>query len=291
MSGDPTSMAPETACRRLLGQLQGRTIMLVGGSDTGKTRLSLYLVEQLAAAGGTVGLVSADMGQPSMGVPTCLGLALGEPWDRAAALWFVGDASPRGNLLPTVAGTARLVRLARAQGAQSVVIDTTGLVGGPQGRVLKYHKALLAGVDRTLALQRSSELEEMLGVLGGICPVIYRLRPANQARDRSPLERKSLREARYQGHFQGGEVCEYDPGRLVGPDWTAGPSYGRGELARGTVVGLLDPRGFCLGLGIIEELLPRRLRVYSACGDPQSVTRLQVGRVRLDRHAAFSEMH
>jgi len=290
MSSDPTSTAPEAACRQLLGQLQGRTIMLIGGSDTGKTRLSQYLVEQLSATAGTVGLVSADMGQPSTGVPTCLGLALGEPWDRAAALWFVGDVSPRGNLLPTVAGTARLVRLARAKGAQSVVIDTTGLVGGSQGRVLKYHKALLAGVDRTLALQRSSELEEMLGVLGGICPAIYRLRPANQARDRSPLERKSLREARYQGHFQDGDVGEFDPCRLLGPDWTAGPSFGRGELACGTVVGLLDSRGFCLGLGIIEELLPRRLRVYSACKDPESVARLQVGRVRLNRHADYAEM-
>jgi polynucleotide 5'-kinase involved in rRNA processing len=265
--------------------------MLVGGSDTGKTRLSLYLVEQLAAAAGTVGLVSADMGQPSLGVPTCLGLALSEPWHRAAALWFVGDVSPRGNLLPTVAGTARLVRLARAKGAQSVVVDTTGLVGGVQGRVLKYHKAVLAGVDRTLALQRSSELEEMLSVLGGVCPAIYRLRPAAQARDRSPLERKLLRQTRYREHFLCGDVFEFDPGRLVGLDWTAGPSYGRGEPAPGTVVGLLDPSGFCLGLGIIEELFPRRLRVYSAWKDAESVMRVQVGRVRLDRHADFSEMH
>jgi len=289
VSDDLASHAPETACGRLVDQVRGRTVMVVGGSDTGKTRLSQYLVGRLAVAAGPVGLVSADMGQPSVGVPTCLGLALGPPWDRPAALWFVGDLSPRGNLLPAVVGTARLVQRARAEGAQSVVIDTTGLVGGAQGRILKYHKALLAGVDRTVAIQQGRELEEMLGLLG-ICPAIHRFRPAAQARDRSPLERKAYRQARYQVHFQGGEVFEFDPCRLVGADWTAGPSCGPAQPAPGTVVGLLDRGGFCFGLGMIEEPRPDRLLVYSAWKDRAAVTRLHVGKVRLDRQAAYAEI-
>ena len=290
MSDDPASLAPQTACGRLVDQVRGRTVIVVGGSDTGKTRLSQYLVERLAAAAGPVGLVSADVGQPSVGVPTCLGLALSPPWDRPAALWFVGDLSPRGNLLPTVVGTARLVQRARAEGAQSVVIDTTGLVGGAQGRILKYHKALLAGVDRTVAIQQGRELEEMLRLLSGICPAIHRFRPAAQARDRSPLERKAYRQARYQVHFQGGELSEHDPGRLVRPDWTACASRGPAQPALGTVVGLLDLGGFCLGLGTVEELRPDRLLVYSAWKDPAAVTRLQLGKVRLNCQAAYSEI-
>ncbi|SRR6266404_1107565 len=40
-------------------------------------------------------LVSADMGQASVGVPACLGLSLSRPWITVTALWFVGKLSAR----------------------------------------------------------------------------------------------------------------------------------------------------------------------------------------------------
>ncbi len=130
---------PESTREDVLPGLRGRTAMLVGATGVGKTTLARSLASALSASAGPVALVSADMGQQSVGVPTCIGLSLGEPWDRATAMWFVGDITPRGNLLPTVVGTAMLAQRARAEGARTMIIDTTGMVGDPLGPLLKYH--------------------------------------------------------------------------------------------------------------------------------------------------------
>jgi polynucleotide 5'-kinase involved in rRNA processing len=223
-------------------------------------------------------------------VPTCLGLALTEPRNRPAALWFIGDTSPRGNLLPTVVGTARLVQRAQAEGVQTVLIDTTGLVDGALGRVLKYHKALAAGVDQVVAIQRVSELEAILTLLDGVGPTIHRVGPSPRARDRGPDERKAYREARYQEHLHDGRVLRLDPRCLVAPDWKPGPCPGRQQPAIGTLVGLLDREGFCLGLGTIEQIQSDRLLVYTTWKDPETVALIQVGTVRLNRREGWSEI-
>lgn len=291
MSGDlPSTIAPDKVWDGLLDRLSGRTVLVIGGPGTGKTRLSEYLVRRLTGEAGLVGHLSADMGQPAVGVPTCLGLALTESQTEPTALWFIGDVSPRGNLLPTVVGTGRLAQRARAEGAQTVVIDTTGLVDGPLGRLLKYHKALAAGVDRVVAIQRGCELEPTLALLDRICPVIYRLQPVHQAENRSPLERKAYREARFREHLHCANVLSFDRCRLVGLDWAPGAFQGPRQPPPGTLVGLLDRNGFCLALGMIEDAQADRLLVYTPLKDPEHVACLQLGKMRLNRAAGFSEI-
>jgi polynucleotide 5'-hydroxyl-kinase GRC3/NOL9 len=223
------------------------------------------------------------MGQASVGVPCCLGLSLGPAWDEPAALWFIGATSPVGHLLPAVAGTARLARRARAEGVRTLLVDTTGLVAGPVGRVLKYHKAVAVGADRVIALQRAAELEPLLALLEGPCPVVHRLAPAPEAHDRSPAERKSYREARFRAHLHGGSLLPFDPGQLLGPDWTLGWGPAAAAALPDTVVGLLDAEGFCLALGVLEEGGPDRIGVHTAWRRPGAVARIQLGRLRLTR--------
>jgi len=266
---------------QLRARLDQGTVLLIGQPGLGKTWFVRHLAEQLAAEGQNVGILSTDMGQTSFGVPTCLGLSLVPPWQQPAALWFIGDTTPVGNLLPTVIGTAQLVERARRQRVQTLLIDTTGLVHGPLGRVLKYHKAVAIGVDHLVALQRSSELEPLLALLHGHCRSIHRLRPAPEARDRSPSERKQYREARFQAHLRGGDILEFDPGRLLNLNWALGPSSERALPSPGTVVGLLNREGFCLGLGLLEEVQLDRLLVFTSWRDRDAITWVQVGKVQL----------
>jgi polynucleotide 5'-hydroxyl-kinase GRC3/NOL9 len=267
----------------LRDRLDRGTALVIGSPGLGKSHLVRFLAAEWAARGRRVGLLSADMGQAMVGPPACQGLALAPPWQEAAALWFVGDTTPTGNLLPAVVGAARLAERARREGAEVVLIDTTGLAVGPLARVLKYHKALAVGADHVVAVQRDVELEPLLAMLEGPCPAIHRLAPVAPAFNRDPLERKASREARFLVHLQGGAVVDFPPARLIGLDWAPDP-LSRGQFPTpGTVVGLLDHQGFCLALGVIEEARPSRLAVYTAWRNAQAVNRVQLGRLRLSR--------
>ena len=287
MSEDAPSSTPEATWNHILDQAKGRTVMVIGAVGTGKTRLAGRLVKDLGEKAGPIGFVAADMGQPAIGVPTCLGLSMPGLQDPPAALWFIGDVSAQRNLLPMIVGTARLADRARSQGAQTVIIDTTGLAEGPVARALKYHKALAARVDCLLALERQRELEETIALLGTICPVVHRLPPEPEAVDRSRAERKAYRETRYREHFQGGKIRCVDRVFVFGPDWA--PPCGEDRPVPGTVVGLVSREGFCLGLGLVKDAEAGRALVYTACEHLDAVAAVQLGKLRLDREAEFAE--
>jgi polynucleotide 5'-hydroxyl-kinase GRC3/NOL9 len=279
-SGTP-SVLPIPAWERLCTGLDKGTVLVIGKPGLGKTCLVRYFAEQLAAQGRMVGVLCTDMGQASVGVPTCLGLSLTPPWREPAASWFIGDTTPVGNLLQTVVGTVRLVEYSRQQQVPILLIDTSGLVDGSLGRVLKYHKAVAIRADHLVAIQRDAELEPLLALLQGVCRTIHRLAPAAEACDRSPSERKHYRETRLQAHFREGVTLEFRPNQLLSLDWMPGPSAERSRPLPGTVVGLLDRQGFCLGLGLLEEIRPDRLPVFTSWRDPEAVSWVQIGKVRL----------
>ena len=252
--------------------------MVIGGPGTGKSHLARYLAENVRRTRGRVGLISADPGQPSLGVPTCAALALEPPWKTPEAMWFVGDVSPRGHLLQTVVGTARLAARARDGGAATAVIDPSGLAQGALGSLLKYHKAVAAGVDEVVAIQLDAELEPLLALLSGPCRAIHRLAPVAEATDRSRDERRAYREARFRAHLTGGRTHSFARDRLIDVDWSLGS-----EPAAGTVVGLIDRAGFCLGIGLLEPVRRGALAVYARWRRWSAVEWVQVGRPRLTR--------
>jgi polynucleotide 5'-hydroxyl-kinase GRC3/NOL9 len=84
---------------------------------------------------------------------------------REDALWFVGSTSPEGHLLQVVTAVESLYRMAREAGTDLVVVDSSGLVSGVHGQVLKYHKVELLRPDLVVGLQRGEELLPLLGVI------------------------------------------------------------------------------------------------------------------------------
>ena len=149
------------------------TVVLVGGLDTGKSTLSRSLLTSAAAAGRPAAYLDADVGQKTVGPPATVGLKhVRAPTDlepdlfgEADALSFVGSTSPEGHLLPVLAGVATLHRKAMAEGADFVVVDTSGLVSGVYAQILKYHKVELLRPDLVVGLQRGEELLPLLGVI------------------------------------------------------------------------------------------------------------------------------
>lgn len=149
------------------------TVVLVGGLDTGKSTLSRALLRAAVAAGRPSAFLDADVGQKSVGPPATITLKQIRSQDDleadrfalADALSFVGSTSAEGHLLAVLAGVATLHRRARADGAEFVVLDTSGLVSGIYGQILKYHKIELLLPDLVVGLQRGEELLPLLGVI------------------------------------------------------------------------------------------------------------------------------
>jgi len=266
----------------LSGALGEGVVMVVGAGGSGKTHLARWLV---AHAATRAALVSADIGQPSVGVPGCLGLALRRPWTAPAAMWFVGDVAFGGHLLPVVVGTARLVARAAA-GASLVVVDTSGLVAGALGRLLKWHKALAIGARHVVALERADELEALLAPLGRLASV-HRVPPVDVARERSRDERRAWREARFREELRDAAVHRFERSRVLGTDWSAGLPPGR-DVAPRTLAGLLDRDGFCRSVGVVDAVRARTIDVAARCDDPAAVAWVQLGTLRVDERGVES---
>lgn len=234
------------------------TIVLLGGIDTGKTSFGLSVAEAARAQGIAVGYVDADVGQSTIGPPTCVGLKLcqgleGVDADSVAIadeLAFVGSTSPEGHLLPQVASTARLVAHARAAGCEIVIVDTSALISGVYAELLKYYKLDLIRPTSVVGFQRGLELDPILGVVSRFFPVdVAVLKVETEVVERSAEERLSAREERLASYFQPPlsrwrvKTTVFMP--ALPPET---------DLAKldGLVVGLEDGKGTCKGIGLLE---------------------------------------
>jgi polynucleotide 5'-hydroxyl-kinase GRC3/NOL9 len=199
-----------------------RVMLVIGETDTGKTHFTTFLASALLARGDAVAVVDADLGQSDIGPPTTVGLGrVRLPVERLAdaevvGLYFVGSTSPQGHLLPTVLGTRVMAQRALRLGFDRVIVDTSGLVQGELGRLLKQHKIDLVEPELVLCLQRTGECEHILRPYGtGDRPAVLRLAPSAATRRRSQDERRQHRERSLQAYFAGARAVSLDLSRVI----------------------------------------------------------------------------
>ncbi len=197
---------------RTLTASEGRLVVLVGGVDSGKTTFAAFLVNFFLASGITCAVVDADVGQSSIGPPGTIGLGFPDREVGAldevplAAFYFVGAISPQGHLLPCVVGTKRMVELALSGRLgpvpQKVVVDTTGLVHGRTGRVLKEYKLELLQPDHIVFFERRGELGSLARAWAERCRT-HRLRVGAEVGRKTIPVRATRREEKWRSYFQG----------------------------------------------------------------------------------------
>lgn len=263
------------------------TVVTIGGLDTGKSTLSRMIARVALEAGRRCAYLDADLGQKTIGPPATVTLKLlGSPEElepqrmrEPDALAFVGSTSPQGHLLPLVVGVAAMLRRAVEAGAELTVIDTSGLVTGIYGQLLKYHKLELIRPDVVVGLQRGEELAPLLGVVRrffGAEVVSLAVHP-----DVQPLsveQRAENREQSMRAYFAG------EPHR-----WRIKPTvfmpalpplFDLAQLDR-LVVGLSDGEGSYPGIGYLEHSAEEDvLRLISPVAE--APTALRLGSVRLE---------
>lgn len=265
------------------------TVVLVGGLDTGKTSLSRNVLTAAVEAGRPAALLDADVGQKTVGPPATVTLKMVrsaadlEPRSLAVAdeMSFVGSTSAQGHLLPVVAGVARLHRRAKDEGADLVVVDTSGLVSGITGQVLKYHKVELLEPDLVIGLQRGEELLPLLGVIQRFFPT--QVVPLGVHPDVVPttVDRRADNRERAMRAYFSGELHRFRVKPTVFMP-ALPPLFDVPKLHR-MLVGLSNGAGAYTGLGYLEYTEDEGvLRLISpVAAGPKA---LRLGSVRLDEN-------
>lgn len=274
-------------------------VMMLGAVDVGKTTTATHLAAAAVRAGVAVAVVDADTGQSDLGPPAAVG------WGRVrtpvrrmdaiplAGLSFVGDTTPQWLYRYLLEGTLALTGRARRQGAEIVIVDTTGWIEGV-GAAAKIRKIRGLAPRHLVAIQRAGEVEPILACVPHDT-IVHRLRPAPAVRRRSAAERRALRGRRFAGYFAGAAELALDLDKVT----PQRPAAYRGrwippsrvltdvppEALRHLLVGLADLRGTIMAMGTIVEADPvgRRLVVAAPRVPVYAVRFVQWGVLRVTR--------
>lgn len=188
---------------------RGGPVLVIGAPDSGKTTFLLYLTRYLCSLSRQVAWIEGDPGQPFIGPPAALSLALySEPGDvlknrPPLAMSFVGNTSPVGHLLEMLSGLRRLVDRARLYNPDFILINTCGLVAGGAARELKFHEIDMLEPRYIIALQRGNEVEHLLSphaFRSGL--LIHRLPVPSAVKVTTREARLAAREQRFKEYFR-----------------------------------------------------------------------------------------
>ncbi|WP_297462004.1 Clp1/GlmU family protein [Thermococcus sp.] len=227
----------------LLEKLTSRSkplrIMLVGGTDSGKTTLLTFLANGLMEAGLGVAIVDSDVGQKGILPPATVSLAL--PGGRFSSLdelrglahYFIGTTAPGQYAGEMAVAVKRLADVALGM-ADVVLIDTTGFVSGV-GAEMKRLKAELVRPDLIVLLERGDELSHLRTLLAPYGEIVS-LEVSARVREHSREERRAVRVEKWRSYFSGSSTVEIDLTKIP----VGGTSLFQGRPLTGEEIELLS---------------------------------------------------
>jgi polynucleotide 5'-hydroxyl-kinase GRC3/NOL9 len=199
----------DNIAQKLINQnlIQIGSCLILGAADTGKTALAKALTKRLAP-GRPVGIVDADIGQSHIGPPTTVGWAIATARQSnfsqlpAAGISFVGNVTPVGHLLQLTAAIIQSVNQA-SKAAKLVIVDTPGFISGPAASALWWTVQRVLNPTLILAVERESELSDILAGLRHLDSHLELVRCPPQIRTKSLEERRKYRQEQFNNYFRG----------------------------------------------------------------------------------------
>jgi polynucleotide 5'-hydroxyl-kinase GRC3/NOL9 len=285
----------EPAWEDLVAELKARTeaaVYLLGDTDTGKSTLCRFLVQELSAEAATAYL-DCDTGQSTIGPPATAGLALfedGASEPVSTALRFVGSTTPSGHLIQEMAGVSRLRQLARAKDASFTIIDSPGWVTGLVAGEFHIRMIDLLLPDLIVAIRRERELEPILAN--------FRDHPRIETRRFFPSRSVQVRTRGWRTRYRSNRFREYFTGAVSWEIALEGMGF-HGRIPEtflqedwlGLLVALCDAEMMIISLAIVENLDIVRgvFRFRSPVSDLEGLSSIQVGSMYLDVETGFLE--
>jgi polynucleotide 5'-hydroxyl-kinase GRC3/NOL9 len=264
------------------------TVLFIGGMDAGKSTLARATAAFALRVGRSVAYVDADVAQKTVGPPATVGMRHIRAADdltldsmaEADALGFVGSISPQDHLVPLAGALQRLRERARREGADLVVVDTGGEIGGIRGQLLNYYEVDVLEPDLVVGLTRGEDLEPILGIIDRFFGVETATAPVHPDVVSTGVEERMAQRTKMMArYFDRGPLQRFRVRPTVFMP-TLPPLFDLTSLDR-LLVGLSDGAGGFTGLGVLE-LVPEDggLRLLSPVADPPKALRL--GSVRLE---------
>lgn len=273
----------------------GGIVIVIGKTDTGKSTLIQYLLTCGLKHGRRVAVIDSDIGQATLGPPACLSLSfwnsLKEKEGRNPrngkirteeictyrALKFIGSFNPVGFLLQVVVGVKGLVDQALGRGMDLILVDTSGLIQGRAGFLLKRHKIELIRPNHLIVLQKKEELEIFMKYIPTLPGMnISRVPRSPDGRIRSLEERRSYRTKQFSNHFQDSRArwIHFSNQKKLLPGFLP---------FEGMLVGLLSSADETLGLGVISRIGRKSLEVITPLPTLKRVQKVEPSAIRLEK--------
>jgi len=170
--------------------------------------------------------------------------------------------------------------VARRSGAELIVVDTSSLISGVYGQILKYHKLEVTRPDYVIGFERGEELEPLLGITRRFTPARVESYPVHpEARPTTAVERAETRRARFAAYFSGPLHRWRVKPTVFLPSLP--PDADLLSLA-GLLVGMEDGSGSCVGIGYLEMAEDGGLRMISTVSEGARALRLGSTRITPD---------
>ena len=239
---------PGCEVHKALSTLPERSrVMVVGEPDTGKSTFVALLARWFYTNSRKTAVVDCDVGQADVGPPGFISYGFVEhPVTSLKAVtrtgsYLVGNTSPYGRLLPVVTGTEACVRAAERDGADIILIDTSGLVRPHAGVQLKCAKAGAVYPHLVIALGTPG-LRPLTDHLKSLGFRVLSLEPLAGVRMKSIEERRENRVFRWNMYLKDARAFRLDLSRVRIYRWWAETHYVDVDtVPHGTVVAVPDP--------------------------------------------------
>ena len=268
MADAPLHIPPEWAAAAEHVRHGIHRVVVLGARDTGKSTFCRFLTEMSVQSGRSTALLDTDVGQKAIGPPACV--TMSDAQDLSLA--FVGTTNPVLGWQHLIQGTRALVQ---KTDADLLVVNTSGLLAGP-GLRLKTAKIdelqpdLLIGLGENPAFEAIADRRPSLSVL--------RLPSSPQARRKTDGERRAARREAFQHYFAGAAILRLGS-RMVEIMNPQAP------LAADLLVGLSDPQGTDIGMGLLKAAAGETVHVLSPVA-AANIARIVPGLLCLDENFA-----
>ena len=266
-----------------LAEMRLGVVVVVGGTDVGKSTLCAYIGNELLSIGLPIRIIDGDIGQADIGPPATISSAI--PSDHFPSLLdlnperliFIGHVTP-SHVESKLIGRMKQLIDANPRHEPLTIINTDGWILGSNAILYKINLISSIEPDLVIGISTNSELHPMLTlprVRSMIVPA------AKEVLERSRSDRRAIRQSGYRRFLDGGSVekIPLDSIRIRKPEAFPPLQMPLNSGFRNLMVGLSNEEGYLLQVGILMNADEHSLHIFTR--SVEHVREVELGYIRL----------